>query len=105
MITKERLEAAKQYMRVDFDDDDSLIETLLAGADAYLNNAGIQRDDDPALYDSVAWDMALNRYDKRGEGTETLSPMARLNLNQLKFCAGRKEAGNDEKSDGGETPP
>ena len=114
MIPVERLEAAKQYMRVDFDEDDALIESLIVGADRYLYNAGIIREDDPEEYDTVVYDMVLNRYDNRGrdiasnrydnrgEMADVVTPMARLILNQLKFCAGLKKAAeNNEETDSG----
>jgi len=104
MITPERLQAAKDYMRVDFPEDDALITALLCAADEYLLDAGVRREYNPQRYDLIAWDMTLRAYENRGgENNAPMSVMARYMLNQLKFSAiGRSE--NDE-TDGGRTAP
>ena len=40
-ITQERLTACKNYMRVDFDEEDALIVTLMESAVEYLTAAGV----------------------------------------------------------------
>lgn len=104
MITPERLQAAKNYMRVDFPQDDALITALLCAADEYLFNAGVRRDDEPQMYDLIAWDMTLRAYENRGgENTAPMSLTARYMLNQLKLSAiGRSEI---NETDGGRTAP
>lgn len=88
MITPERLQAAKDYMRVDFSDDDALITALLGAADEYLLSAGVRREYNPKRYDLIAWDMTLRTYENRGGGTDApMSLTARYMLNQLKFSA------------------
>ena len=44
MIDAGRLAALKAYCRIDYDEDDSLLEAILGTVDAYLQNAGCTRE-------------------------------------------------------------
>ena len=82
------LEACKQYMRVDGDDDDALITRLMNAAKAYLRNAGIEEPDseDSSLYTTAVHSLTLHYYDHRDAvGEEQSFPTGlRPIINQLK---------------------
>ena len=85
------LEACKQYMRVDGDDDDALITRLMNAAKAYLRNAGIEEPDseDSSLYTTAVHSLTLHYYDHRDAvGEEQSFPTGlRPIINQLKHTA------------------
>ena len=85
------LEACKQYMRVDGDDDDALITRLMNAAKAYLRNAGIEEPDseDSSLYTTAVHSLTLHYYDHRDAvGEEQSFPTGlRPIINQLKHSA------------------
>lgn len=85
------LEACKQYMRVDGDDDDALITQLMDAAKAYLRNAGIEEPDseDSSLYNTAVHSLTLHYYDHRDAvGEEQSFPTGlRPIINQLKHTA------------------
>ncbi len=91
----ERLTACKEYMRVDFDEDDALITALLTAADGYLTGAGVRREIDAQMYDLVAFDMALRMYDGRDEDAThaATSALARQMLTQLKLRSAYEPGG------------
>jgi uncharacterized phage protein (predicted DNA packaging) len=60
------LEEAKAYMRVDIDDDDALIQSLIDGAAAYLAGAGIL-DSEDSRYALAVKALTLHWYDNRGD--------------------------------------
>ena len=81
------LEACKQYMRVDGNDDDELIASLMAAAKEYLAGAGIEEGAEPApLYLMAVRSLTLHYYDHRDAvGGEAPLPLGlRPILNQLK---------------------
>lgn len=85
------LEACKQYMRVDGDDDDALITRLMNAAKAYLRTAGIEEPDseDSSLYTTAVHSLTLHYYDHRDAvGEEQSFPTGlRPIINQLKHSA------------------
>ena len=85
------LEACKQYMRVDGDDDDALITTLMSAAKEYLRTAGIEEPDseDSSLYTTAVHSLTLHYYDHRDAvGEEQSFPTGlRPIINQLKHTA------------------
>lgn len=89
-VSAERLAACKAYMRVDGDAEDTLIASLLTGAEEYLTGAGIYRTaDNAARYDIVVHGLTLYYYDHRDAvGTEAEMPRGlRPVINQLKLDA------------------
>lgn len=90
MPSREELEAAKRYMRVDGDEDDAVISALYEAAVLYLRNAGIDEiSGSLPLYQLCVWSLTLYYYDHRGAvGTEAAFPVGlRPILNQLKIAA------------------
>ena len=91
-LAEERLAACKGYMRVDYDEDDALIISLMAMADEYLTGAGCVRELRPASYDLVLHAIVLSLYDGRGEdaagAAQTVPSIARHAMNQLKILCG-----------------
>lgn len=89
-IKPKQLAAAKQYMRVDGDEDDAVISALYEAAVLYLKNAGIDEpEDDAALYNLAVWSLTLHYYDHRDAvGNEASFPTGlRPIINQLKLTA------------------
>ena len=82
------LAACKLYMRVDGDDDDALITTLMSAAKEYLRNAGIEEPDseEHSLYTIAVYSLTLHYYDHRDAvGEEAPLPTGlRPIINQLK---------------------
>ena len=90
-MTAKMLAAVKEYMRVETDEDDTLITTLYNAAEQYLGNAGVWKTaENSALYMLALHGLTLHYYDHRdSEGDETAFPSAlRPVLNQLKLTAG-----------------
>jgi len=87
---EQRFAALKNYVRVDFDDDDPLLSMLLAIADDYLVAAGIDRELAPAAYDLASFHMVSALYDGRETDAAhaAATPAVRQIINQLKIrCA------------------
>ena len=85
-----RLEACKKYMRVDGEDEDEVILSLMAAAQAYLERAGITPERSPAAqYDLALWGLTLHYYDHReAVGNEAAFPIGlRPVITQLKLTA------------------
>ena len=106
IVCAETLAACKAYMRVDGDEEDTLITSLLAGALEYLTAAGIFRTaDNSARYDIVAFGLTLYYYDHRDAvGTEAEMPRGlRPVITQLKLDAAVQTAADsgEEGTDGG----
>lgn len=78
-MTAEELKLLKQYMHVDHDDDDDLIQKIWAGKIAELNRAGAVTAN-PNDYWLAAAGMTLEAYD----GTP-LPPGVQKLINQLKL--------------------
>ena len=88
-LAEERLAACKQYMKVDYPDDDELICGFMDMADEYLAGAGCVREASPAMYDIICYAMTLNLYDGRAsdaqQAAESVPKIARQFLTQLKL--------------------
>lgn len=85
-----RLEACKKYMRVDGEDEDDVILSLMSAAQAYLERAGITPERSPAAqYDLALWGLTLHYYDHReAVGNESAFPIGlRPIITQLKLTA------------------
>ena len=102
-VSTDRLAACKAYMRVDGDEEDTLIALLLAGAVEYLTGAGIYRTaDNAARYDLVVHGLTLYHYDHRDAvGAEAEMPRGlRPVINQLKLDAEAQSAADSYGEDG-----
>ena len=86
------LEETKQYLRVDGDDEDALITSLITAAEEYLKNAtGIQFDDTNSLAKLFCWVLVTDWYENReytftGKVSEKVRPIIESMLTQLKYC-------------------
>lgn len=81
------LEACKNFMRVDGDDDDALITGLMKAAKEYLDGAGIPEPAEATpLYTLAVHSLTLHYYDHRDAvGEEAAFPTGlRPVINQLK---------------------
>ena len=59
-----QLAELKGYLRIDFDDDDSLLFTMMSAAVQYLENAGIPESDEP-LYRLAVMLYVGSHYENR----------------------------------------
>lgn len=102
-ITQERLTACKNYMRVDFDEEDALIVTLMESAVEYLAAAGVP---EPASwggrYAQSVWALTLHSYDHRDDisAQVPLPPALRLLITQCKLQAESAAAVGEVSGDG-----
>ena len=82
------LEAVKAYLRVDVEEDDALIQSLMEAAAGYLAAAGIPESED-GRYALAVKGLVLHWYDHRGEANEQtyadFPAGVRMLLNQLKL--------------------
>ena len=78
-MAPEELKLLKQYMHVDHDDDDGLIQKLWSDASRYLRRAGALTDDPEDSW-LVAAALTLQRYD----GTPLPAGVQQV-INQLKL--------------------
>ena len=84
------LEACKNFMRVDGDDDNALITSLMQAAKEYLDGAGIPEPAEATpLYTLAVHSLTLHYYDHRDAvGEEQSFPTGlRPIINQLKHTA------------------
>lgn len=87
-VSSTDLEDVKRYMRVDGDEDDTIIAALRDAAVLYLKNAGIEEPAEPSpLYNLAVWSLTLHYYDHRDAvGSEASFPTGlRPIINQLKL--------------------
>lgn len=59
------LQELKNYLRVDFEDDDPLIQSLQVAAEQYITNAGITKDYTMELYKLAVKLLVGHWYDNR----------------------------------------
>ena len=91
-ITEEKLAALKQYLRVDTDEDDTLLSSLYDAARLYLENAGVpEPEENNPLYDLAVQRLAVFYYDQRNDmqedirGNVQLTPGLNSMILQLRY--------------------
>lgn len=84
------LKETKQYLRVDNDEDDTLITSLIDAAETYLSNAtGNQFDDTNSLAKLFCWTLVTDWYENRehvGRTSDKVRPIIESMLAQLSYC-------------------
>lgn len=85
------IEMIKQYIRIDTEDDDILLEQLKQSAEEYLKNAGVTVGYENPLYCTAINMLVANWYDNRDviSGKDTLSVQFKNIVSQLAYI--RKE--------------
>ena len=83
------LERLKQYIRIDTDDDDILLEQLKQSAEQYLKNAGVSVGYENALYCTAVNMLVANWYDNRDviSAKDTLSTYQKRGIQWLAYAA------------------
>lgn len=85
------LEAVKLYCRIDGNEEDDLLLTLMDAAAEYLEGAGVAAPEEPdPLYDLAVKALVLDYYDHRGRtetGTQSRIPGLDNAIVQLKLRA------------------
>jgi uncharacterized phage protein (predicted DNA packaging) len=86
------LEEAKNWLRVDFSDDDALITTLINAAEEYLKNAtGVEFNENNHLAKLFCMTLISDWYENRemiGKTTDQTRPIIQSILTQLTYSYG-----------------
>lgn len=88
MMEESMMTEIKNYLRIDEDYDDVLIETLIKSAEIYLENAGVKVSYDIELYVLAIKMLVLHWYENRtviGK-TENIGFGLESIISQLKYC-------------------
>ncbi len=85
MMDAELLTLLKAHCRVDYDDDDALLQWLYKAAVKYLDKAGIKEDTSDEEYLLVAFSLTLEWYENGSTAAVTVG--TRQLINQLKLDA------------------
>ncbi|UYL94043.1 head-tail connector protein [Geobacillus phage vB_GthS_PK3.6] len=84
------LEEAKNWLRVDFSDDDALITTLINAAEEYLENAtGVEFNENNHLAKLFCMTLISDWYENRemiGKATDQTRPIIQSILTQLSYA-------------------
>lgn len=86
---------AKDFLRVDFDEEDELIESLISASDNYLQNAGAKKDAGEKLYELGQLILISHWYDNReaiGKADKLAFSLQSI-LFQLKWAGESDESG------------
>lgn len=86
------LEELKLYLRVDEDDDDTLIKALMLSAEEYLANAGVTKDYTKELYKLSVKLLVGHWYENRevervGKNVRKVGYSLESMITQLKYCS------------------
>lgn len=60
------LQEVKDYLRIDSNDDDALLQSLIVSSDQYLKNAGCDSSENPELYATAQKLLISHWYENRG---------------------------------------
>lgn len=66
MIDNELFEEVKNYIRVDYDEDDDNITTFILSAETFLKSHGVKKDYENKLYKIAIFMLVSIWYDNRG---------------------------------------
>ena len=82
------LQEIKEYMKIDEDYDDMLIQTLILSAETYLYNCGVRQEYDNDLYGLAIKMLVLHWYENReviGEAKKLAFSLENI-ITQLTYC-------------------
>jgi uncharacterized phage protein (predicted DNA packaging) len=86
------LDEVKTWLRVDFSEDDALLETLIGAAEEYLKNAtGVEFDENNHLAKLFCMTLISDWYENRemiGKATDQTRPIIQSILTQLTYSYG-----------------
>lgn len=90
------LKELKEYLRIDFEEDDILLQTLLLASEEYLLNTGIKKDYKKFLYGLAVKILVKHWYDNRdcivaGNINNKLEYSLNAILTQLRYCGDNNE--------------
>lgn len=84
------LEEAKEYLKIEHDEEDTLVQSLIIAAENYIKNAtGIEFDDTNELAKLAIKLLVVNWYENREINTDKANKLAfslDVILTQLKYC-------------------
>lgn len=84
------LEETKQYLRIDDNESDVLLNSLINAAEEYLKNAtGHEFDESNHLARIFCWILISDWYENReyiGKASDKIRPIIESMLAQLKYC-------------------
>lgn len=95
------LDEIKAYLRIDEDEDDTMLSSFLDAAKKYLENAGVKEDSNNSLYKLVVSMLVCNLYENRNipdtdRSTNTQAFSLKSLITQLK-CSQATDQGGDIK--------
>lgn len=82
------LQEIKEYMKIDEDYDDMLIQTLISSAETYLYNSGVRQEYSNDLYGLAIKMLVLHWYENReviGEAKKLAFSLENI-ITQLTYC-------------------
>ena len=65
MVLQDELEEIKNYLRIDFDDDDSLLNTIILAGKEYIKNAIGYIDMDKPSFQILLYTICADLYERR----------------------------------------
>lgn len=65
MVLQDELEEIKNYLRIDFDDDDSLLNTIILAGKEYIKNAIGYIDMDKHSFKILLYNICADLYERR----------------------------------------
>lgn len=83
------LEETKQYLRIDDNESDVLLNSLINAAEEYLKNATGHEFDESNLAKIFCWILISDWYENReyiGKVSDKIRPIIESMLAQLKYC-------------------
>ena len=84
------LEKIKEYLKIDSNDEDTTVQTLITSAELYLKNAGVLEDYQNELYGLAIKMLVLHWYEKReiiGNAQKMAFSLDNI-ITQLQYCYG-----------------
>ena len=84
------LEKIKEYLKIDSNDEDTTVQTLITSAELYLKNAGVIEDYQNELYDLAIKMLVLHWYENReivGNSKKMAFSLDNI-ITQLQYCYG-----------------
>lgn len=102
------LDELKEYLRIDGDDENALLERLVHAAENYLTNAGIKPNYCSDLYKLAITMLVSHWYENRiiehsGRYTAKISFGFDTIITQLRYCQAQEEEQGEQKSAGQES--
>lgn len=91
-----QLDSVKDYLRIEDNDEDIQILSLIQAAKIYLENAGVQERKNDELYNLVIKMLVSSMYENKSSGNPSFCLSLQSLITQLSYSGGNSE--NENKS-------